>query len=75
MFGILQVRGRDFIVGTFTITVIMLFISVRIVKEFVQVLNRLIFYFQGTYPVSINVLAVTTQSCESSEMWIQSVQY
>jgi len=56
MFGILQVRGRDFIVGTFTITVIMLFIS-------------------GTYPVSINVLAVTTQSCESSEMWIQSVEY
>jgi succinate dehydrogenase hydrophobic anchor subunit len=30
-------------IGTFTITVIMVFISVRIWKEFVQVLNRLIF--------------------------------
>ncbi len=61
--------------STFTITVIMLFISVRIWKEFAQVLNRLIFYFQGTYPVSVNVLAVITQSRESSEIWIQSVQY
>ncbi len=31
-------------------------------------------FFQSTYPVSVNVLAVTTQPYEFSEGWVQSVQ-
>jgi hypothetical protein len=30
--------------------------------------------FQSTYPLIINVLVVTTQSGESSGVWVQSVQ-
>ncbi len=54
--------------------IVMLYISVRIWKEFVQVLNRPIFCFQSTYPLIINVLAITTQSGESSGVWVQSVR-
>jgi len=54
--------------------IVMLYISVRIWKEFVQVLNRPVFCFQSTYPLIVNVLAVTTQSGESSGVWVQYVQ-
>jgi hypothetical protein len=54
--------------------IVMLYISVRLLEEFVQVLNRPIICFQSTYPLIINVLAVTTQSGGSSGVWVQSVQ-
>jgi hypothetical protein len=62
--------------GKYVLDLIMLFISVRTGKDFVKVLNQPIFYLQGTYPVSINVLAVTTQSYESSGVLpvVQSVK-
>ncbi len=62
--------------GKYVVDLTMLFISVRTGKEFVKVLNRLIFCFQSTYPVSVNVLAVTTQSYESSGVLpvVQSVK-
>jgi hypothetical protein len=50
----------------YVVNITMILISVRTGKEFVKVLNRPIFFFQSTYPVSVNVLAVTTQSDESS---------
>jgi hypothetical protein len=29
-------------------------------------------FFQSTYPISVNVLAVTTQSYKFSDVWVQS---
>ena len=58
--------------GKHVVELTMLFISVRTGKEFVKV--RPIFCFQSTYPLIINVLVVTTQSGESSEVWVQSVK-
>ena len=59
-FGIIPSRGLY--LGT-----VMFYISVRIRREFTQVITNSIF-FQSTYPVSVNVLAVTTQSYKFSEV-------
>jgi len=38
------------------------------------IVNMVMLYISSTYPVSVNVLAVTTQPYEFSEVWVQSVQ-
>jgi len=38
------------------------------------IVNVVMLFISSTYPVSINVLAVTTQSYESSDVWVQSIQ-
>jgi hypothetical protein len=69
-FHIPRVPGS--VLGAFAVTEVVLFISVRISNLLGYKLSHIV--FQSTYPVSVNVLAATTQSSEFSEIWVQPVQ-
>jgi hypothetical protein len=72
MFYLLTAFGILPGMGSYIVNMVMLYISVRIRKSLSN--YKLTPFFQSTYPVSVNVLAVTTQPYEFSEGSVQSVQ-